>query len=1059
MKDFYFFKVRWLLLFCVIIIGYGASAVTPQKLQVSYVTNPATANGVYVKQSGTMGTSGLEYWKHETQNYYLYCDDYSGTYYWNLDNNTNDDDDVLFYGNMISSNNLSYVQTNYPSPHLVNTVGNSNWVGSLGTGTAGLTNGVNTETAITIIEYVAATAPTVTTAAVSSISTTTATGSGNITSLGSSNPTAYGVCWSTSTNPTTSNSVVNNGTATTTGAFTAAITALNPGTTYYVRAYATNTAGTSYGSEVSFVTLTPNSAPTDISLSATSVNENVAGNTTIGTLSSTDPDAGNTFTYTLVAGDGSTDNASFNISGSSLRISSSPDYETKSSYSVRVRTTDQGSLTYEEAFTITINNLNETPTDISLSSSSVNENVIANTTIGTLSTTDPDAGNTFTYTLVAGDGSTDNASFNISGSSLRISSSPDYEVKNIYSMRIRTTDQSGLWYEEALTVTISNVNESPTNISLSLASVSENVAGNTTIGTLSTTDPDAGNTFTYTLVAGDGSTDNASFNISGSSLRISSSPDYETKSSYSVRVRSTDQGSLLYEKSFTITITDLSEAPTNITLSSTAIVENVAAGSAVGTLAAIDDDTDETSTFILVAGEGSTDNASFTITGDVLSINDSPNFEAKNSYSVRIRVTDKVSLYFEKAFTITIANVNEAPLINSMQSFSIAENLAVGAVVGKVLATDTDAGTTFSNWTITLNVDPNGNGTPAFAIDAVTGFITVADAGDFDREVTESVNIEVTVSDGSLTSAEENVQINITDVNDVAPVIVANQKLYVEEQSPNGTTVGTVSATDADFTPTVFQSWTITAGNGDGYFAINTSTGVITVVDNSGLDPEVNPSFTLTLTVSDGENVSIGANITIIVSGINNDSPSITPGQVFTIDENSAVGTFVGSVLATDPDFGTNFQGWAILSGNISNAFTIDTDGKLYVNEPSALDYETITSFTLNIQVSDGLHQGEGTVTVNINNVVETAITYTPIVELSVYPNPVSNRIFFKFDDEECANYTMDIISISGIKILDKRLDAKIGNEGISVQNLAKGAYYLRIITPVKVYSKLFIKM
>jgi len=104
------------------------------------------------------------------------------------------------------------------------------------------------------------------------------------------------------------------------------------------------------------------------------------------------------------------------------------------------------------------------------------------------------------------------------------------------------------------------VNMPPTDILLSAASINENVAANSTVGTISSTDPDAGNTFTYTLVAGTGSTDNTSFNISGNSLRISNSPDYETKNTYSVRIRNTDQGGLYFEKKFTITINDLAEA-------------------------------------------------------------------------------------------------------------------------------------------------------------------------------------------------------------------------------------------------------------------------------------------------------------------------------------------------------------------------------------------------------------------------------------------------------------------------------------------------------------------
>ncbi len=95
---------------------------------------------------------------------------------------------------------------------------------------------------------------TVTTQAVSSIATTTATGNGNITALGSTNPTAHGVCWNTTGTPTISDSKVDNGAASATGAFTSAMTSLLPNTTYYVRAYATNTAGTSYGTQVNFTT-------------------------------------------------------------------------------------------------------------------------------------------------------------------------------------------------------------------------------------------------------------------------------------------------------------------------------------------------------------------------------------------------------------------------------------------------------------------------------------------------------------------------------------------------------------------------------------------------------------------------------------------------------------------------------------------------------------------------------------------------------------------------------------------------------------------------------------
>lgn len=96
--------------------------------------------------------------------------------------------------------------------------------------------------------------PTVTTQDVTNITSTTATGNGNITDLGSANPTAFGVCWNTTGTPTTADSKVDNGDASATGAFTASMTGLSPNIKYYVRAFATNTSGTSYGSEVSFTT-------------------------------------------------------------------------------------------------------------------------------------------------------------------------------------------------------------------------------------------------------------------------------------------------------------------------------------------------------------------------------------------------------------------------------------------------------------------------------------------------------------------------------------------------------------------------------------------------------------------------------------------------------------------------------------------------------------------------------------------------------------------------------------------------------------------------------------
>jgi hypothetical protein len=96
--------------------------------------------------------------------------------------------------------------------------------------------------------------PTVATQDITNIGATTATGNGNITDLGIPNPTAHGFCWNTTGTPTLADSITDEGAAAATGAFTSNMTGLSANTTYHVRAYATNTAGTAYGNQVSFTT-------------------------------------------------------------------------------------------------------------------------------------------------------------------------------------------------------------------------------------------------------------------------------------------------------------------------------------------------------------------------------------------------------------------------------------------------------------------------------------------------------------------------------------------------------------------------------------------------------------------------------------------------------------------------------------------------------------------------------------------------------------------------------------------------------------------------------------
>ncbi|HLP17639.1 MAG TPA: GEVED domain-containing protein [Bacteroidota bacterium] len=173
-------------------------------------------------------------------------------------------------------------------------------------------------------------------------------------------------------------------------------------------------------------------APTDIALSSSSLNSKQAIGTTVGTLSATDANTSNTFTYSLVAGAGSTDNSLFTITGNQLKVNSvlSP-----GTYSIRVNVND-GTFNFAKQFSITI--LNQTPSDIALAAITVTPGAPANTVAGTLSATDADNdASAHTFTLAAGAGDTDNGSFTISGNTLRTNG---VLAEGSYSIRVNVND-------------------------------------------------------------------------------------------------------------------------------------------------------------------------------------------------------------------------------------------------------------------------------------------------------------------------------------------------------------------------------------------------------------------------------------------------------------------------------------------------------------------------------------------------------------------------------------------------------------------------------------------
>jgi gliding motility-associated-like protein len=621
---------------------------------------------------------------------------------------------------------------------------------------------------------------------------------------------------------------------TSTGVVGGTLTAQQTGTVTY-----TITATNSGGSTTATVTLIYNTAPTDLSVSSASVAENEASGTAVGTLSATDADAGDTFTYSLVSGTGSTDNASFTIDGSTLKTAAVFDFETKTSYSVRVRVTDAGGLSFEKSLTISVTNVNEAPTNISASASSVAENEASGTSVATMSATDVDAGDTFTYSLVAGTGDADNASFTIDGATLKTAGVFDFETKSSYSVRVRVTDAAGLSFEKVFTISVTDVNDAPTNISLSVSTVAENAASGTSVGTLSGTDADAGDTFTYSLVAGTGDADNASFTIDGATLKTAGIFDFETKSSYSVRVRVTDAAGLSFEKEFTITVTDVNEAPTALALTGTSVLENAASGTAVGTLAGTDADAGDTHTYTLVSGTGSTDNASFTITGTTISTAAVFNFEAKNSYSVRVRVTDAGGLSFEKAFIITVTDVNEAPTLTAITdrrvynvSTSQVVNLA-GITAGPETAQTTTTSVSTSNPTVFTAINVVGT---QIQFTLAAGIATPQDV-----VVTVRVKDNGGVANGGVDSVVRTFKLGI----DPMPVAAA---------SPNLITLGATAQLSATGANAVNYTWVAVGG-----------TGIVGSGATINVRPRGTTTYAVVVTNSFGYQATVPVLLTVVV--------------------------------------------------------------------------------------------------------------------------------------------------------------------------------------------------
>jgi hypothetical protein len=716
-----------------------------------------------------------------------------------------------------------------------------------------------------------------------------------------------------------------------------------------------------------------NEAPS-VSNASFGLPENSADGTVVGTASGSDPDAGDSVNYSLIAGN---TNGAFAINASSGQItvanSAALDFETTSNFSLTVRATDAGSLTGDGTITINLSDINEPP-DVNGQSFSIPENSVNGTVVGVVAAADPDVGDVKTFSITGGN---TNGAFAVNASTGQLtvanSAALDFESTPNFSLTVRVTDTGGLFDAAIVTVNLTNANEGPSvgNASFTLA---ENSANGVAVGAASGSDPDSGDTLTYSLVSGN---TNGAFAINGATGQItvanSAALNFEAIPSFTLTVRGTDSGGLSADGTVTVSLTNVNEAPL-IAGATFSVPENSANGKAVGSVVGSDPDAGDVVTFSITGGNATGAFSIDPITGQITVANSAAlNFETVPSFPLTVRIQDGGGLFSTAGITVDLIDVNEAPVVND-QSYNVNDDAPNGTVVGTVAASDVDAGDT-RTFSITA-----GNINGAFAINASTGQVTVANSAALAGQTSFGLNVRVDDVGGLFDTAL--VTVNVITPN--RPPVVNNHTFTVAENSPNGTVVGTVVATDPNAGDAI--AFSIAGGNAEGAFAIDATTGQITVANGALLNFESVTSSMLTVRATDIGGLSALGTVSVNVSDVN-EAPSVGDAT-FNVEENSAVGSVVGTVAAVDPDVGDSLN-YSLAAGNVGAAFTIDAaTGQITVANSAALDFKTNARFTLTVRVRDaGGLIAEGTITANV--IVRPPQPPDPLPPDPLPPNPL----------------------------------------------------------------------
>ena len=459
--------------------------------------------------------------------------------------------------------------------------------------------------------------------------------------------------------------------------------------------------------------------------------------------------------------------------------------------------------------------------------------------------------------------------------------------------------------------------------------------------------------------------------------------DYETATSHTVEVTATSTDGSTSIQSFTVNLTDdTSEAAvgpvTDSNASANTVSESAANGTAVGiTALATDADVTDTVSYSLsdnAGGRFSIDGSTGVITVAGSSLLD---YETATSHTVEVTATSTDGSSSVQSFTINLTDDTSEAVVGPVTdddtaANTISESATNGTAVGiTALASDPDA-----TDSVSYSLTDNAGG--RFAIDSSTGVITIADSSLLDYETATSHTVEVTATSTDGSTSIQSFTVNLTDDTSEAAVgPVTDSDLSsntISESAANGTAVGiTALATDADVTDTVSYALSDDAG---GRFAIDSSSGVITIADSSLLDYETATAHTVEVTATSTDGSTSIQSFTV---NLTDDTSEAAVGPVFdsnaaanTISESATNGTAVGiTALATDAD-PTDTVSYA-LTNDAGDRFAIDpTSGVITVADSALLDYETATSHAGRRSPSSSTrrqHLGAEAFTVNVTDV------------------------------------------------------------------------------------------